>query len=287
MHDPRVGRFFAVDPLEKEFLWNSPYAFAENKVIAFTELEGAESLYYQVSLDKNTGKPIIKHVDTKESWLDPFVPFHLVVSINGGNYQYYSDFTQDDIDEGLMQKRLEWIAKNPKLAQAKIDANTERARIDSEKSKEDIQNLFVNAFTIAWGVKNGNKYSVGSYRKDLAVKWMGSMSKTKYVDFNSPVFTKTINKGTKLIQYRVKGTEGYFGDYYALPRTKPEQIGLDPKDVVATYNVIVKKKTEVLFSTHTKDATYYADSKIKLEGGGTQIYSKELKNSKNSTFTKQ
>jgi len=33
MHDPRVGRFFAVDPLESQFPWNSPYIFSENKVI--------------------------------------------------------------------------------------------------------------------------------------------------------------------------------------------------------------------------------------------------------------
>ena len=43
MHDPRIGRFFAVDPLEKNFPWNSPYSFSENKVIQFTELEGGET----------------------------------------------------------------------------------------------------------------------------------------------------------------------------------------------------------------------------------------------------
>jgi RHS repeat-associated protein len=42
MHDPRVGRFFAVDPLEKKYPWNSTYAFSENMVIQFNELEGLE-----------------------------------------------------------------------------------------------------------------------------------------------------------------------------------------------------------------------------------------------------
>ena len=42
MHDPRIGRFFAVDPLALMYQWNSPYAFAENKVIKYSELEGAE-----------------------------------------------------------------------------------------------------------------------------------------------------------------------------------------------------------------------------------------------------
>lgn len=44
MHDPRVGRFFAVDPLQKAFHWNSAYAFSENRVIDAFELEGAESV---------------------------------------------------------------------------------------------------------------------------------------------------------------------------------------------------------------------------------------------------
>ncbi|MBI1267842.1 MAG: hypothetical protein GC193_10480 [Cryomorphaceae bacterium] len=42
MHDPRVGRFFAVDPLAASFPWNSTYAFSENRVIDGVELEGLE-----------------------------------------------------------------------------------------------------------------------------------------------------------------------------------------------------------------------------------------------------
>ena len=49
MHDPRVGRFFAVDPLFKEYPWNSPYSFSENIVINSTELEGLEKGFKIVS----------------------------------------------------------------------------------------------------------------------------------------------------------------------------------------------------------------------------------------------
>jgi RHS repeat-associated protein len=42
MHDPRVGRFFAVDPLAPKYPHNSPYAFSENRVIDGVELEGLE-----------------------------------------------------------------------------------------------------------------------------------------------------------------------------------------------------------------------------------------------------
>ena len=43
MHDPRVGRFFAVDPLFRKYPYNSVYAFSENRVIHMVELEGLES----------------------------------------------------------------------------------------------------------------------------------------------------------------------------------------------------------------------------------------------------
>ena len=44
MYDVRIGRFFATDPLEAEFTWNSPYAFSENRLIDAIELEGLESV---------------------------------------------------------------------------------------------------------------------------------------------------------------------------------------------------------------------------------------------------
>jgi RHS repeat-associated protein len=42
VYDPRLGRFLSVDPLAPDFPWNSPYAFAENKVIWGVDLDGAE-----------------------------------------------------------------------------------------------------------------------------------------------------------------------------------------------------------------------------------------------------
>lgn len=39
MHDPRVGRFFAVDSLAFKYPWNSNYAFSENVVIYGVDLQ--------------------------------------------------------------------------------------------------------------------------------------------------------------------------------------------------------------------------------------------------------
>jgi RHS repeat-associated protein len=47
IHDARVGRFLSVDPLYKEYPWNSTYAFAENDVIRCIDIEGLEKWFAQ------------------------------------------------------------------------------------------------------------------------------------------------------------------------------------------------------------------------------------------------
>jgi len=53
MHDPRVGRFFTVDPLAYKYPWNSPYAFSENRLIDAVEFEGLESRLISFFRDAN------------------------------------------------------------------------------------------------------------------------------------------------------------------------------------------------------------------------------------------
>ncbi len=76
MHDPRLGRFFAVDPLSASYPYNSPYAFSENRVIDAIELEGLEKYLVTKSITRNkenTGYYVktvlvfVKDSDRKES----------------------------------------------------------------------------------------------------------------------------------------------------------------------------------------------------------------------------
>jgi RHS repeat-associated protein len=80
MHDPRVGRFFAVDPLAKEYPWNSPYAFSENRVIDGIDLEGREfypagKTLWTADFSNNTSTPNelfnvdrLTHNSSKKQW---------------------------------------------------------------------------------------------------------------------------------------------------------------------------------------------------------------------------
>lgn len=58
MHDPRLGRFFAVDPLVKEYPELTPYQFSSNNPIGMIEIEGLEGTPAAGQVTKP--KPIIK-----------------------------------------------------------------------------------------------------------------------------------------------------------------------------------------------------------------------------------
>lgn len=47
-HDPQIGRFMQLDPLAEEYVYNSTYAFSENKVVVDIELEGLEKFNSQL-----------------------------------------------------------------------------------------------------------------------------------------------------------------------------------------------------------------------------------------------
>jgi RHS repeat-associated protein len=44
MDDPQIGRFWSVDLLADKSVYNSPYAFSENKLTGHIELEGLEAV---------------------------------------------------------------------------------------------------------------------------------------------------------------------------------------------------------------------------------------------------
>jgi len=60
MHNPSIGRFFNVDPLASDYVYNSPYAFSENHVTGHVELEGLEkALPWYFGPNKYGKKPVL------------------------------------------------------------------------------------------------------------------------------------------------------------------------------------------------------------------------------------
>ena len=100
MHDPRVGRFFAVDPLYREYPWNSPYAFSENRVMDAFELEGLEAENIESKFRKWFSGEGVKNLDVQ-------MPEPNAGEVQKQVYQITvkkSNVTFDDLKEVLITK---------------------------------------------------------------------------------------------------------------------------------------------------------------------------------------
>jgi len=67
-YNSRLGRYISVDPLAIDYPWNSPYAYAENRVIDGIDLEGREyesMVTFQMEQDN---KAFLKNEITQEEW---------------------------------------------------------------------------------------------------------------------------------------------------------------------------------------------------------------------------
>ncbi|HTN46376.1 MAG TPA: RHS repeat-associated core domain-containing protein [Flavipsychrobacter sp.] len=67
IHDTRLGRFLSIDPLAKQYPWNSTYAFAENRPIDGLDLEGLEYAPYSILQRTWIGKAVIKLMTTDQA----------------------------------------------------------------------------------------------------------------------------------------------------------------------------------------------------------------------------
>ncbi|MBK9381706.1 MAG: hypothetical protein IPN39_10290 [Chitinophagaceae bacterium] len=52
-HDPQIGRFIQIDPLSEKYVYNSTYAFSENKVTSHVELEGLEAVWADNNVERD------------------------------------------------------------------------------------------------------------------------------------------------------------------------------------------------------------------------------------------
>ena len=281
MHDPRLGRFFKIDPLARLFPWNSPYAFSENRVVDGVELEGLEfapTTSTSKYCSDHCGNPMAhsrgltthdchKQMDIGKATQE-MIMFTGVLTGLG----FIAEAGMAALGSYLLEELIEEVAGFPIFPDPGDG-------VQYYLKKTTKKTVAPNPLKVLPTDEMAEKMAK---RKALASKKMGGESKTRYVDFNKQVYTKSIEPGTELVQYRIKTAEGY-GDYYAPKGTTPEEIGLASEDVVKTYKVTVNKSTEGTYSTHVEGKKLYYDETRTAKGGGTQIYSPDLKN--NATFT--
>jgi RHS repeat-associated protein len=140
MYDPRIGRFLSLDPLSPQYPHNSPYAFAENRVIDGTELEGLEFLDHNVSRIRMTqGAAMINlnnvnapsynmlHTNVYDKWGNFSYRYVNQDMVYLGRYIYQGttvkeqtkiEFTSKDLELGLLGEDDVFGGKNESISLA-------------------------------------------------------------------------------------------------------------------------------------------------------------------------
>lgn len=183
MHDPRLGRFFAIDPLTAKFPYYSPYQFSGNRVIDCIELEGAEEYHY--TLKKNE-KSELECTDAKRvgnHWLKDifgnYVTQYLYVYYEGQTYFFSSKGGYN----GDIKNFYENFLKNPDPDKWFSEEEMDGVRDDIAKVYKVFEYLKpsplkVNkpdAGKVSGSLLKGSKFDkfVGGKKKDLQFKKPG------------------------------------------------------------------------------------------------------------------
>jgi hypothetical protein len=271
-----LGRFLSIDPLSSVYPWNSPYAFAENKVIQFIELEGAE-VYLSRAQRAEYGGGFSNPVAT--------FTYNSVVSAYNGFvdvFNYAGDLTDPNAPlTGLKYgaKKLKEDAKNS-YSEVKDYLNNNTigdvaedvgGALQKVETYENIAGGLI-AGAATKGTRMLSSVALVNTRKFLARSFYEKFkesnidSKLNAIDFDKPVQTITLKKGT-VIQQWVDPKSGK-GKYFS-PLDSGDNVGIPNVGDRVLQEFTLTKDTKVLKST-TSD---YKGTK----GGETQYFSPELK----------
>lgn len=202
MHDPRVGRFFATDPLEKSYPWNSPYAFSENKVIHMVELEGLESSMPGLYLGPQKGTSVInveelKAVDAKIKRINT-----LVHKLDSPNITVARFAKRSLLNEFMTQKELVRAEDNEiYLLGAKAGGIAVQASVNYTDHAEIVNrtNYFSNSSESGTHINNQTSINISADTNSLQkigrqeTKMSGSLSAFMFINFES---NKSIGNGS-------------------------------------------------------------------------------------------
>lgn len=142
-HDPRVGRFFAVDPLAKSYPYLTPYQFSSNSPLSLIELEGLEGITYLEKFTNSKGETVIKRIVE--------VDIHVGIS------------KKKDLNQGFYVKNDKKFTKKSDKLLAGIKSDLEKDYNQGFKDSEAHEVVFkFNVFNY-----NADQYTPEQYRNAL------------------------------------------------------------------------------------------------------------------------
>ena len=249
MHDPRLVRFFAIDPLAPDYPHNSPYAFSENRMIDAVELEGLEAArlnkngfwYSHCSSDVSRGyfsisKSIVsgtKTTSTREDNREAVSMTNLSITMNESYYNQtgvmqpaYMEWEVSKRTITKSTKHAEIVERNGKKYLATVNTN-EVTIISYDTANDNIKNISTVYIESEWtfqevlNEKNGVfNLVVGGH----AFKEGSGMSDVKNVSYENT--TSDQNKALSLIEGRFD--ESIIGDVQSdINQNKKKVIDID------------------------------------------------------------
>ena len=276
MYNPRLGRLFNVDPLAKKYPELTPYQFASNSPIQNIDLDGLEGSWagaFRVVPDNQRDDVIrgIKEAHVKGTIIQVVGAGAILTDVfitKGWLSRTMLAYTSGDLFHSMQMQ-----------THYRDQGNEAKAKTYEQEGADASKNLTLEGLAYGTVSKLGAIQKI-SKRIELAKIW-GVAS--KYVDETKAVFTQTLKEGDILYQYRIPGTDE--GSYFVRSLDiKPEQVGITSEHYTEIYKVTVNSENKVLVSNHKKDVGYWRDETKVLEGGGEQLFSKDLKN--NASFEK-
>jgi RHS repeat-associated protein len=148
MHDPRLGRFFATDPLFKQYSYNSPYAFSENRLIDAIELEGLELkiINYEIGYHQN-GDTYVKKINSVDIW-----PNWTINMDHGKIKNVVSAMTVHRVTDGKLKYSFNTYEPSdygdidPKLRGLKASANYDYTNFFTESIRKQADSDFASTY---------------------------------------------------------------------------------------------------------------------------------------------
>ncbi len=216
MHDPRIGRFFAVDPLSDDYPYYSTYSFSGNQVIHMIELEGLEPVspkylttdvwsyswwnYYSLTPTSDgdgykttwTGHSAgvtwsFDYITGRGEQDYPHMSDQRWISWDGEMYNI-TDVAQDDLknlDPSSLSRRETWTSywKKQQDYQNSLNHISNMASIAisfASISSSIIKTQRVSSITSSWKMGNGPRgntlESLLSYTKYKGHEWVGKLN---------------------------------------------------------------------------------------------------------------
>jgi len=192
IYNPSIGKFLSVDPLSRDYPWNSTYAFAENRPIDGVDLEGLEYVSAVNWASTNIGNYSIPFMYDKDA---------------PPTFKSLKKSTWKDVINGSMycatSTALSYAQANPKVAEYLLEKWPDITLFLTKDSYTPSRDVLKEGPYYFTGEEvnqclNSGRYGGNGYSKTPKI------IKANYVCYNAEYYSLNINYGITIMRVMIK-----------------------------------------------------------------------------------